>query len=921
MQAELAARPLFDAPQDGERRFVLQSLDDGRTLFSTEGLALPGALAEAPPGEFGTLDIDGETFFAVSRRTSAGAASADDPRWVMHVLVESSLPFAGFRHARFKLLVAGFLLLILSGLVGRWVARGLGKPIDTLVQGVEELAEGNAEAPLPLGRRDEIGTMARSFARMRDAVAAKHAELLQRTEVSEQAARLKGEFLANMSHEVRTPINGVMGMTELLLGTELNESQERHAKTIYRSGQSLLHVINDILDFSKIEAGKLQLDDSGFDLRETVEDVVELLAENAHRKGLELTLDLDPASHVAYRGDTHRLRQVLTNLIGNAVKFTERGQVSLDVSVTDAGDGSDEALLRFAVSDTGIGISESARAAVFDSFVQADGSTTRQYGGTGLGLAISASLVELMGGEIGVESVLGEGSTFWFTARVGVLSSEVEDGWQDKGALGGRRVLVVDDNQTNRQIVAGQLDYWGAVHEAVDGGRAAIAALREAAAASRAFELVILDMNMPGMDGLQTAEAVRDDPTIPATAIALLSSMCDQIDVAHAGRLGIGVTLTKPVRQPELYKSLSELLGRRTGHGDERRAERAVIDPAARAVRLSGRVLLAEDHPVNQQMMSEMLRLTGLEVVCADDGRQAIDALDAGAFDVVLMDCQMPVLDGFASTREIREREAASDASTRQTIVALTANALAGDREACLEAGMDDYLSKPVSRAELVRCLRLWLPADAERPADDANTPADAPSAEGAPDAEPTPESTHGPVLQPESEPEPEPASDAKPDPKVELKHDSRPDAKHDSKSQTPLETAPETMSDTAPDTAADPLDPTVFGAVLEMTEQAPEGFLEQLVGQYLSSMHEDLDAIARAVATDDVEAIRSLAHRLKSSSANFGATRLAAPCQEMENAAREGDASRAPELLERMRGEAGDVERALRSYLPPKAA
>ena len=574
---------------------------------------------------------------------------------------------------------------------------------------------------------------------------------------------------------------------------------------------------------------------------------------------------------------------MLTNLIGNAVKFTERGQVSLDVSVTDAGDGSDEALLRFAVSDTGIGISESARAAVFDSFVQADGSTTRQYGGTGLGLAISASLVELMGGEIGVESVLGEGSTFWFTARVGVLSSEVEDGWQDKGALGGRRVLVVDDNQTNRQIVAGQLDYWGAVHEAVDGGRAALAALREAAAASRAFELVILDMNMPGMDGLQTAEAVRDDPTIPATAIALLSSMCDQIDAAHAGRLCIGVTLTKPVRQPELYKSLSELLGRRAGHGDERRAERTVIDPAARAVRLSGRVLLAEDHPVNQQMMSEMLRLTGLEVVCADDGRQAIDALDAGAFDVVLMDCQMPVLDGFASTREIREREAASDASTRQTIVALTANALAGDREACLEAGMDDYLSKPVSRAELVRCLRLWLPADAERPADDANTPAD---------------------LKPESEKE------SKPGP-----------TKPDTKPQTPLETAPETMSDTAPDTAADPLDPTVFGAVLEMTEQAPEGFLEQLVGQYLSSMHEDLDAIARAVATDDVEAIRSLAHRLKSSSANFGATRLAAPCQEMENAAREGDASRAPELLERMRGEAGDVERALRSYLPPKAA
>lgn len=611
-------------------------------------------------------------------------------------MLDTRVAYASIWQVRDALVLAGFIMLVLAAGAGLWVARTIIQPMEALILGAEQLADGHNDSPLPLARRDEVGRLAASFARMRDAVVTKHAELRHRTEISEEAARLKGEFLANMSHEVRTPINGVLGMTELLLGTALDGSQQRYASTIYRSGQSLLHVINDILDFSKIEAGKLQLDDSGFDLRQLVEDVVELLAETAHRKGLELTVGLAPDSHVAYRGDMHRLRQVLTNLISNAVKFTEHGQVSLEVSVVPIPEDPERAILHFAVTDTGIGISESAQVAVFESFVQEDGSTTRQYGGTGLGLAICASL--------------------------------------------------------------------------------------------------------------------------------------------------------------------AELLSRRSGsieHGDV--ADTAGLPPAATAplTGLIGHVLLAEDHPVNQEMMSEMLSLMGLDVTTADNGQEAFDALDESSFDVVLMDCQMPVLDGFSSTRAIRRREARRATSERQVIVALTANALQGDREACLAVGMDDYLSKPASRAELYRCLRQWISTDG------------------------------GEVRQ------------------AGLLEISTEASTEEGLSEGSLE---------------GPLDPVVFGALMEMASQAKADFLPRLIDSYIEGLVSDLEGIAGAIETKDLGAIGSFAHRLKSSSANFGALKLAATCQALESAARAGDLAPACDLLHDMRMEADEVEQVLRSPLAKAA-
>lgn len=896
VKASLASRTLYGGPQSDERRIVLQSIDDGRVLFSTLGFAPPAGLQ----GRAETLRIGGEDFLLASRHTIMGDAALqptntiiNDPRWVVHVMLSTRVAYASIWQVRDALVLAGLIILVLAIIAGLWLARTIIKPLEVLILGAEQLADGHNDSPLPFAGRDEVGRLAASFARMRDAVVTKHAELLQRTEVSEEAARLKGEFLANMSHEVRTPINGVLGMTELLLSTELDGSQQRYASTIYRSGQSLLHVINDILDFSKIEAGKLQLDDSAFDLRQLVEDVVELLAETAHRKGLELTINLAPDSHVAFRGDMHRLRQVLTNLISNAVKFTEHGQVSLEVSILPDTVAPERTILHFAVTDTGIGISDAAQAVIFDSFVQADGSTTRQYGGTGLGLAICASLAELMGGEIGVESVPGEGATFWFTADVAVLSSDIETRWQGGDALAGCHVLVVDDNQTNRQIIAGQLDHWGASYESVDGGPAALVALRHAVDLGKPFELMILDMNMPVMDGLQLAELVRSGPALPQLSIALLSSMCDQIDAGCAMRLDIGVTLTKPVRQPDLHNSLIELLDRRS-ENDGRGAVAKTTGPlpfaspvmsltsvAPQPSGLVGRVLLAEDHPVNQILMCEMLCLLGLDVTTVDNGQQAIDALVEEQFDVILMDCQMPVLDGFSSTREIRASESMSKSTERQIIIALTANALQGDREACLAAGMDDYLSKPASRTELLRCLSQWLPAHSTCPKNSVDS-----DISGIDNVVALPDVTDVTF-----------AGDGNQVQAAELS-----------------EVLPETELTEVSTTG--PLDLVVFGALEEMASQAAPDFLSRLIDTYLNGLYCDLDAIAQAIEMQDLSALGSFAHRLKSSSANFGASRLAATCQTLESTARGGELAPALDLLQLMRCEADEVEQALRSSL-----
>ncbi len=529
---------------------------------------------------------------------------------------------------------------------------------------------------------------------------------------AEAAAVAKGQFLANMSHEIRTPMNGIIGMLDLLGTTPLSARQRDFVDTINHSADTLLTVINDILDFSKIDAGKLDLETVDFDVRSTVEEVVHLLAEPAQVKGLELACLVYHDVPTAVRGDPARLRQILTNLLSNAVKFTERGEVV--VRVTAVEDTAADVLVRCEVSDTGIGISPEARARLFESFTQADASTTRRYGGTGLGLAIAKHLARLMGGEIGVESEPGRGSTFWFTARLAKrLPGEAPV--VSPVALRGLRVLVVDDNATNRAIVRQQLAGWGVRSEAVDGGPAALARLRVAAGEGLPFDLVLLDLQMPGMDGLELARAIKADPALVAPRLVLLTSVGFDQHAVEARQIGIAAYLTKPVRQSHLYDCLVTVMSGSPGTAaaPAATAPGAVPPPApVGAPREEDdqrpRVLVAEDNAVNQKVAAHLLGARGLRVDLVSDGRQALDALARDSYRLVFMDCQMPVMDGYETTAAIRAGE---NGDRHVPVIAMTAGALASDREKCLAAGMDDYIAKPITSAALDRLLARWLHA------------------------------------------------------------------------------------------------------------------------------------------------------------------------------------------------------------------